>query len=109
MKITTFTFISLCVLLLGAGACRTKPSETATGDASVLIQLYEDVAIPSLEKNFSQYDLQMDRVVSRPTKIYLFNFNATKISDIQLIEQLKASSLVKEAQQNRNVESRKNN
>lgn len=87
-------------------SCKSKHEKFADENVTILVQLHDAESIADLESDFSEYALKMEKVVSRPTQIYLFTFNSKKIKDTELISLLKTSDLVKEAQQNRNVQLR---
>ncbi len=93
-------------VIMGITSC--KSSQPEINQTTLLIQLYEDSAVQVLENNFKDYKLAKEKIVSRPTKIYLFTFDSQKITDTELIKLLKASDLVKEAQQNRTIQTRNN-
>lgn len=97
----------LVVLLILVSACKTKNKVQTDNTPSILVQLYNDSTVTALELAYKKYDLQKQKVVSRPMSIYLFQFDAASIEDTTLITLLKQSKLVKEAQRNRNVELRK--
>ena len=100
-------FPTICLLLTVAIlSCKSK-SETLPGENdTVLVQLHNLEATDSLVKAFEEYQLVENRLVSRPMQIVLFSFNSRKIKDTTLIRMLKSSKLVKEAQQNRDVQLR---
>lgn len=89
-------------------SCKSETKVIAPKTDTVLLQLYSDSASINLEREFSRYALKQEKVVSRPMNIYLFAFDSSKIADTSLIKVLKQSKLVKEAQQNREVTTRKN-
>lgn len=97
----------LVVLLILVTACKTKNKVQTDKAPSILVQLYNDSTVTALELAYKKYDLQKQKVVSRPMSIYLFQFDASSIEDTTLITLLKQSKLVKEAQRNGNVELRK--
>jgi len=95
-------FLSVTALV----SCKTK-IDTNTNNSNVLVQVHDDDSVAILENEFLVHKLKKEKVVSRPIKIYLFTFDAATTSDIKLVELLKKSPLVKEAQRNQKVESRK--
>lgn len=87
-------------------SCKTKDTQTSVTTPSILVQLYDATSVSVLESTYKNYSLEEQKVVSRPMNIFLFTFNSEKITDKALIEELKTSELVKEAQQNRTVQTR---
>tara|TARA_R100000935_G_scaffold8302_7_gene17550 strand:- start:188684 stop:189031 length:348 start_codon:yes stop_codon:yes gene_type:complete len=106
LKRLSILFFTLALFFAGLSSCKSNQPEPLEKEVSILVQLYEDTAVQTLEDTFVDYTLTKEKVVSRPTKIYLFTFNSKKITDVELIKLLKESSLVKEAQQNRTVQIR---
>lgn len=96
-------FFTFCLV----SACKTKNTINSNNNTTVLVQLFDDSEVVTLENTYKNYGLQKQKVVSRPMSIYLFNFNSDKIVDTTLIKLLKQSPLVKEAQKNGNVQQRK--
>lgn len=102
-------FLTPFFLLLASSltfSCKNLPNTIDEENSTVLVQMFNDESVPFLEEEFAKYDLLVEKPVSRPTYIYLFKFNSGKIIDSTLIKLLKKSGLVKEAQQNRNVQIR---
>ena len=75
---------------------------------TVLVQMEQEITVLMLEEEFSKYGLQQEKMVSRPMHIYLFTYNAETITENKLIDLLRESPLVKEAQRNKNVQTRNN-
>ncbi|MEM7087656.1 MAG: hypothetical protein AAF489_15855 [Bacteroidota bacterium] len=99
--------VFVTTILWGTGfSCKSKSSTPLEEDKTILIQVYNDTSVAILEQNYSAYELRKEKVVSRPMHIYLFTYNTNKIIETELIKQLKTSDLVKEAQSNKNVQSR---
>ncbi|MCH9659538.1 MAG: hypothetical protein K0U54_01360 [Bacteroidetes bacterium] len=89
-------------------SCKSKEHTGTTGHTTVLVQLHSDNVISTLEENYKEYSLKKEKTVSRPMNIHQFGFDAEKVSDTALIRLLKQSSLVKEAQTNKEITPRKN-
>lgn len=106
-----YLILSICLFTVFSGCKTTKgePSDTNQKATTVLVQLNNKDSISELEQNFKKYNLGKEKVVSKPMHIYLFTFNTKKITDKALVELLKLSDLVKEAQQNKNVQTRNTN
>ena len=100
--------LGITILIVFFVACKSKIVDTPVENASVLVQLHNDNSIILVEKQFVQYALLQEKIVSRPMNIYLFAFDPTKVSDTTLVKLLKQSSLIKEAQTNKDVTSRRN-
>ena len=98
----------LCVTIFCSTSfsCKSKTSTQAEEATTILVQVYDDASVELLEQNYSEYELRKEKVVSRPMHIFLFTYNTNKIIETELIKQLKTSDLVKEAQSNKNVQSR---
>lgn len=107
IKNNIFFLITVTSFLIFLNACKNKNIEHSEDTTEVLVQVYEDTAVTILEDTYKVYGLKKVKVVSRPMYIYLFEFNPKKIKQTELIALLKTSDLVKEAQINRNVETRK--
>ncbi|MEM7187219.1 MAG: hypothetical protein AAF466_11225 [Bacteroidota bacterium] len=105
MKNKLFSYCLFGALLLAIVGCKSKQTNSEV-TKTVLVQMVSDDAISQLETDFEAYQLQQEKVVSRPMKIYLFSFDEATITDKELVEQLKTSDLVSEAQTNKDVESR---
>ena len=103
-SLSLFALILFCVTLV---SCKGSSADVSTEEEStVLVQLFESGNEEALEVAFSDYDLKMKKVVSRPLYIGLYTFNTDKTTNTELVALLKKSPLVKEAQLNRNVELR---
>ncbi len=87
-------------------SCKSKDTKQDSEKNTVIVQVYNSEAVTQLEKGYVQYNLKKEKVLSRPMQIFLFTFNSEKILNTELVELLKKSDLVKEAQLNRNVISR---
>ena len=110
MKVSRVVALVLIAIVTTIASCKSRTSEIdETTTRTVLVQVHDDDSIPILEDAFKEYDLAKEKIVSNPMSIYLFTFNTAKITDLALIKLLKESELVKEAQQNRNVQIRNTN
>jgi len=99
--------IFVATILYGISfSCKSKSSTQIEEAKTVLVQVYNSGSVALLEGDYSEYELRKEKVVSRPMHIYLFTYNANKIIETELIKKLKTSDLVKEAQSNKNVQSR---
>ncbi len=98
--------ILFTLLFLSLFSCKSHQDKSEAVATTVLVQLQDNATATTLENNFSEYNLTLEKLVSRPTNIYLFSYNQRKITIAQLLQELKASELVKEAQENRNVQTR---
>lgn len=98
--------LAILFCMVTISSCKT-PSETGDyATEEVLVQLNDGAVVTGLEEAFETYQLRNQKVVSRPMNIHLFTFNSEKISQSELIQQLKSSALVKEAQPNNDVQLR---
>ncbi len=93
----------LIVLIALCTGCKGHDVSNKVEGRTVLVQLYSDSTRGKLENQFAQYALKEQKKVSRPMNIYLFTFDTAKVSDTTLVRLLKESSLVKEAQTNKEV------
>ncbi len=84
-------------------ACKSKEPLQENESNTLIVQMHDSQATVQLEKDYTQYDLQEKKVLSRPMNIFLFTFNSEKIQNTELLELIKKSDLVKEAQLNKNV------
>lgn len=98
--------LSAIILCVTSFSCKSKTSTQTEEPKTILVQVFDDASVALLEENYSEYELRKEKVVSRPMHIFLFTFNTNKIKETELIKQLKTSDLVKEAQSNKNVQSR---
>lgn len=99
--------VPLVLLLWCIVACKTKTEKQVPSEEhTVLIQLTENATPDALEKDFHTVDLQQKKSIGNNMRIYLFTFNSQKIKLKQLLEQLRASELVLEAQANQSVSNR---
>ncbi|MDC7996207.1 hypothetical protein [Altibacter sp. HG106] len=108
MKRTAIFYGIIFILAFSLQNCKSKSDMEAPTTATVLVQCVGAGNEKLLEENFKAFDLKFERIVSRPALIYLFSFNQKKITTSNLIEQLKASDLVKEAQENKEIQPRNN-
>lgn len=99
-SLTTTVFVFVILVFF---SCRTKQEIKSK---EVLVQLFNDTSVVSLEKRFSKYHLKKQKVVSRPMYIFLFSYHSEKIQENAMIDSLKASAFVKEAQSNKDVQIR---
>lgn len=106
VKINLGVVISLFIGVIVLVSCKSKTTTTTSENLNVLVQLYDDESVKTLEGDYKTYSLKQEKVVSRPMKIYLFSFDPSTTTDIELVELLKESQLVKEAQRNQKVEIR---
>ena len=90
-------------------SCKSKPIIETKQEKTLLVQVDHDSIVPILETSFKAYGLRKHKVVSRPIKIFLFEYNEEKISEEALISELKASPHVIVAQKNRDVQLRNQN
>ncbi|MBX2826912.1 MAG: hypothetical protein KTR22_02040 [Flavobacteriaceae bacterium] len=99
------TIYSWTVLLVMAVfiSCKSNDSVQNSEKNTVIVQLHDSDAVGSLEEQHETYNLKKEKVLSRPMQIFLFTFDSEKIKNTELVELLKQSDLVKEAQLNRNV------
>lgn len=74
--------------------------------ATVLVDLTEKGTADVLILDFSEINLQKIKKISRPLNIILFSFDSTKIDMDTLVSQLKQSSIVEDAQSNKNSTNR---
>lgn len=93
-------------VLVFFNSCKSNKTEKVQDDATLLVQLKDVKSINTLEKEFVAYELTRIKLVSRPMFIYLVSYSTDKIDEEELIGLLKNSSLVKEAQPNREVNTR---
>ncbi|GAB5399391.1 MAG: hypothetical protein Aureis2KO_09760 [Aureisphaera sp.] len=98
-----WTALLLVVLIT---SCKSHDSTQDGEENTVIVQLHDNNAIAELENDFSEYNLKNKKVLSRPMQIFLFTFNSKKIESADLVELLKESNFVKDAQLNRNVTQR---
>lgn len=89
-------------------SCKSKEPSRTSPQATVLIQLHDENTIAELEEDFMRFALKREKIVSRPMNIHLFKFDANKVADTTLVDFLRQSSLVKEAQTNKEITTRKN-
>jgi len=101
-----YSIAVMTVILLLLFSCKSKIETTNSEETTVLVQMYDANSLEMLIQDFDAYNLQKQKLVSRPLHIFLFSFNSEKITATELIDLLKASDLVKEAQTNKNVELR---
>lgn len=94
--------IVLCITF----SCKSNIESANNEDTTILVQLYDANSLEKLVQEFDVYNLQKQKLVSRPMNIFLFSFNSEKIAPTELIGLLKESDLVKEAQKNKKVELR---
>ncbi|MDC8004070.1 hypothetical protein POV27_08395 [Aureisphaera galaxeae] len=101
-KETLFTWTVL-LLITVAISCKSKDAAQDSEKNTVIVQLHDSESVVQLEESHTEYSLKKEKVLSRPMHIFLFRFNSEKIQNTELVELLKKSDLVKEAQLNRNV------
>jgi len=106
MRKKTVLILFATILCNTSFSCKSKTSTQDEEPKTILIQVFDDASVELLEQNYSEYELRKEKVVSRPMHIFLFSYNTKKIIETELIKQLKTSDLVKEAQSNKNVQSR---
>lgn len=106
VKRNLLVLISVVFLTTQFTSCKSKNASSVDDLAEVLVQFNEQYESTNLEETYVAYELKKKKVVSRPMHIYLFTYNSKKIKQAELIELLKTSELVKEAQPNRNVQIR---
>lgn len=94
-------FLLLFVII--AFSCKSHDNAKDNEVYTVIVQMHDSSATAQLEQDHAPYDLKKEKVISRPMQIFLFSFNSGKISNTELVQLLKQSNLVKEAQLNRNV------
>jgi len=88
-------------------ACKTKTeTQIPSEEHTVLVQLSETATPEALVVQFKSADLQQIKRISKTMRIYLFTFNSQKVALEALIDQLKESELVTEAQANQQVSNR---
>ena len=101
------SFVLLTLTLLLCFACKTKTeTQTPSEEDTVLVQLSETATPEALVVQFKSVDLQQLKLISKTMRIYLFTFNSQKVALEALIDQLKESELVDEAQTNKTVSNR---
>ncbi|MAZ73433.1 MAG: hypothetical protein CMC70_09835 [Flavobacteriaceae bacterium] len=101
-----FSVLLFTIVLI---SCKSSKPEITENQSTILVQVTEETAVSALETNFKTYGLKYLKVVSRPMFIYLFSYNAEKISEAQLIILLKQEENVTEVQSNKDIEPRKPN
>lgn len=102
-----FIGITLVILCVVVTSCKGTSTEVKSEEeTTVIVQLKEEGTESALENEFATYGLEKKKVLSRPLFIFLFTFDTQKTTNTELVELLKKSPLVKEAQLNRNVELR---
>ena len=101
-KNTLLVWVALLLITL-VFSCKSKDSLQENERNTLIVQMHDSQATTKLVKDYSQYDLQEKKVLSRPMNIFLFTFNSEKIQNSELLELIKKSDLVKEAQLNKNV------
>jgi hypothetical protein len=100
-------FIIILIIGTFSASCKTgNADKEIRALPTVLVQMAPGAQVSELEEKFSAYSLQLEKKVSRPMDIYLFNFNPEKITEKQLLLLLKKSTMVKEAQRNKEVQNR---
>ena len=106
MKIRFSTLTTLVIAFICFNSCKNLDTTQTEDNSDLLVQVYEESAISALEVAYGEYELQKVKMVSRSMNIYLFTFNSKKIKQNELIQLLKNSDLVKEAQSNKNIQPR---
>jgi hypothetical protein len=97
-------FVILTITLI---SCKSSTSEISESyDNTVIVDLGEGVTSEKLESAFRKYDLQEKKKLSRPLNIVLFTFNQDKIEVEKLVIELRESSLVDNAQTNKEINTR---
>lgn len=108
MRLSFFTASLVVLFTVTVVGCKSGEKSSTAVKNNLLVQLTDVAVVSALEADFKQYELYSTKVVSRPVHIFLFEYNATTISEEKLIALLKQSEYVKEAQPNRAIQLRKN-
>lgn len=100
-----YLWITFTLLFLFT-ACKSSHTEEHLATSEVLIQLTENTLPEKVEKEFVAYELSNLKTVSRPMHIFLFSYNTNKIEEKDLLKLLKQSNWIKEAQSNKDLQTR---
>ncbi len=107
MKISIHNYVVLLLLISMVSSCKVKPSELPESSyQTVLVDLKDNITPEKLEEEFKIYSLQNKKIISKPLNIFLFTFNENKITAAELVEALRTSKNVNNAQTNKEVNNR---
>lgn len=97
----------ICVAFLFIYSCKTKSTEPVTAQSNtVIIDLKESVTPHKITADFNAISLSEVKKLSNALNIYLFSFDASKISVDTLLLKLKESDKVDNAQSNKKTNAR---
>ncbi len=102
-KVFTIIFV-FCSLLT---SIEIFPQERNIIRGELLVQFRPEANIESFKNSLSQYEVETARLLSNRMNIWLVKYNTDRISDLEMLGQIKSNSAVKEAQFNHYVQLRK--
>ena len=107
--LTRYTLLSIAIVACLV-SCKSNTQhiseENKTTITTILVDLKENSNPETLILDFSEINLQKIKQISRPLNIFLFSFDNTKIEMDLLLSQLKQSSIVENAQSNKETTNR---
>lgn len=105
-----FSISRICVIyffVLSINSCKTKKSiDPIPENNTVIIDLKESVNPDQIINDFSTISLSKVKKLSNALNIYLFSYDTTKIGIEDLIEKLKESEKIDNAQSNKKTNTR---
>jgi hypothetical protein len=82
------------------------PGEDNIVQGELLVQFRPEANIELFENSFSHYEVETAQLLSRRMNIWLVRYNADQVDGLEILNQVKSNSLVKEAQFNHYVQLR---
>lgn len=106
MRTSNYKYLLLlCAILIQS--CKVNSSESSeSSNQTIIVDLKDDIIPETLEEEFKAYKLLNKKVISKPLNIFLFTFNEKKITATDLVEALRISKNVDNAQTNKEVNNR---
>ena len=107
MRNSIYNFLVLFLFVSMIQSCKVNSSELPEpSNQTVLVDLKDDIIPEQLEEEFKVYNLRNKKSISKPLNIFLFTFNQKKITAAELVEELRISQNVENAQTNKEVNNR---
>ncbi len=107
MKLSTYKYVTFFLFIIIVQSCKVNSSESSESNyQSVLVDLKDNISPEKIETEFKVYNLQNKKLISKPLNIFLFTFNEKKITATELVEALRISENVDNAQTNKEVNNR---
>jgi len=107
MKILIYKLVIFFIFIIVVQSCKVNSSESPKSNyQTVIVDLKDNITPEKLETEFKVYQLQNKKLISKPLNIFLFTFNEKKITATELVEVLRISENVDNAQTNKEVDNR---